>query len=141
MVSLSSGLPDLMAFTLSITLSMNLSAMLSCTNSLVGAVQISPEFRANITAPSMALSKNSSSASMIEGKKILGDLPPNSMVEGMIFSVAYCMINLPVAVDPVKASLLILGEVARARSEEHTSELQSRENLVCRLLLEKKNAE
>src|SRR5215475_16127166 len=26
----------------------------------------------------------------------------------------------------------------RARSEEHTSELQSRENLVCRLLLEKK---
>src|SRR5690606_41614807 len=27
---------------------------------------------------------------------------------------------------------------AEARSEEHTSELQSRENLVCRLLLEKK---
>src|SRR5690606_40183714 len=27
-----------------------------------------------------------------------------------------------------------------ARSEEHTSELQSRENLVCRLLLEKKNS-
>src|SRR5436309_11654977 len=26
----------------------------------------------------------------------------------------------------------------RVRSEEHTSELQSRENLVCRLLLEKK---
>src|SRR5690606_41698034 len=32
------------------------------------------------------------------------------------------------------------GDVAdRLRSEEHTSELQSRENLVCRLLLEKKN--
>src|SRR5436309_12877585 len=28
--------------------------------------------------------------------------------------------------------------VSFARSEEHTSELQSRENLVCRLLLEKK---
>src|SRR5690606_1831305 len=28
--------------------------------------------------------------------------------------------------------------MAEARSEEHTSELQSRENLVCRLLLEKK---
>src|SRR5690606_42069951 len=28
---------------------------------------------------------------------------------------------------------------ATPRSEEHTSELQSRENLVCRLLLEKKN--
>src|SRR5690606_41988521 len=32
---------------------------------------------------------------------------------------------------------LHLGEVMK-RSEEHTSELQSRENLVCRLLLEKK---
>src|SRR5207302_3588444 len=29
--------------------------------------------------------------------------------------------------------------VAFVRSEEHTSELQSRENLVCRLLLEKEN--
>src|SRR5690606_41978184 len=29
----------------------------------------------------------------------------------------------------------------RRRSEEHTSELQSRENLVCRLLLEKKKTE
>src|SRR2546430_6061392 len=28
-----------------------------------------------------------------------------------------------------------------ARSEEHTSELQSQSNLVCRLLLEKKNSE
>src|SRR5215475_5771813 len=30
------------------------------------------------------------------------------------------------------------GAVLNSRSEEHTSELQSRENLVCRLLLEKK---
>src|SRR5207302_10659134 len=30
------------------------------------------------------------------------------------------------------------SKAARRRSEEHTSELQSRENLVCRLLLEKK---
>src|SRR2546421_3491637 len=30
------------------------------------------------------------------------------------------------------------GEVGRPRSEEHTSELQSRSDLVCRLLLEKK---
>src|SRR5690606_40964224 len=32
-------------------------------------------------------------------------------------------------------------EARRSRSEEHTSELQSRENLVCRLLLEKKKNE
>src|SRR5436309_7846085 len=37
-------------------------------------------------------------------------------------------------------NLLESEGIARSdRSEEHTSELQSRENLVCRLLLEKKN--
>src|SRR5690606_2861801 len=36
--------------------------------------------------------------------------------------------------------LAVSGDyMSAARSEEHTSELQSRENLVCRLLLEKKN--
>src|SRR5206468_12114512 len=39
-------------------------------------------------------------------------------------------------VQPVDAG--VHGEVARPRSEEHTSELQSRSDLVCRLLLEKK---
>src|SRR2546430_1711815 len=34
-----------------------------------------------------------------------------------------------------------LGLDHRVRSEEHTSELQSQSNLVCRLLLEKKKAE
>src|SRR5690606_39798505 len=34
--------------------------------------------------------------------------------------------------------IVIPGEDGEMRSEEHTSELQSRENLVCRLLLEKK---
>src|SRR3712207_8925794 len=32
----------------------------------------------------------------------------------------------------------VLGDVGTGRSEEHTSELQSRQYLVCRLLLEKK---
>ena len=34
---------------------------------------------------------------------------------------------------------ILVHEDGIARSEEHTSELQSRRNLVCRLLLEKKN--
>src|SRR2546427_1999097 len=45
----------------------------------------------------------------------------------------------------IKAAALLAGAAivpwlaaARARSEEHTSELQSQSNLVCRLLLEKK---
>src|SRR5690606_39051292 len=38
----------------------------------------------------------------------------------------------------VLTSAQLLAAHGAARSEEHTSELQSRENLVCRLLLEKK---
>src|SRR5690606_21050734 len=41
-------------------------------------------------------------------------------------------------VEVTKSLLEKVSEIGK-RSEEHTSELQSRENLVCRLLLEKKN--
>src|SRR5947209_9575316 len=37
-----------------------------------------------------------------------------------------------------KAPLIVYGWSVGSRSEEHTSELQSRQYLVCRLLLEKK---
>src|SRR5688572_15288317 len=37
------------------------------------------------------------------------------------------------------AMTVVLGHWNKGRSEEHTSELQSQSNLVCRLLLEKKN--
>src|SRR2546430_3987935 len=45
--------------------------------------------------------------------------------------------------SPGPASLLVVGSpvsvvTSDGRSEEHTSELQSQSNLVCRLLLEKK---
>src|SRR5690349_24009539 len=39
---------------------------------------------------------------------------------------------------PAPASDSAADDPSRARSEEHTSELQSRRDLVCRLLLEKK---
>src|SRR5690606_39408420 len=43
---------------------------------------------------------------------------------------------------PISSSCPLARRAARLnRSEEHTSELQSRENLVCRLLLEKKKQE
>src|SRR5690606_39602979 len=38
-----------------------------------------------------------------------------------------------------QATSRVVPWISTTRSEEHTSELQSRENLVCRLLLEKKN--
>src|SRR2546422_6831834 len=40
--------------------------------------------------------------------------------------------------DSILAAPLVLDLVRLTRSEEHTSELQSRLHLVCRLLLEKK---
>src|SRR5690625_5497200 len=42
-----------------------------------------------------------------------------------------------VALDIVEEKVRLINE--KKRSEEHTSELQSRGHLVCRLLLEKKN--
>src|SRR2546422_2366573 len=39
----------------------------------------------------------------------------------------------------MRAPRYLLADSTTARSEEHTSELQSRLHLVCRLLLEKKN--
>src|SRR5207302_7373473 len=40
--------------------------------------------------------------------------------------------------NPASATAAVAAPRRTSRSEEHTSELQSRENLVCRLLLEKK---
>src|SRR5690606_40729705 len=40
--------------------------------------------------------------------------------------------------QPIYICLEGIPRTTKTRSEEHTSELQSRENLVCRLLLEKK---
>src|SRR5258708_12982827 len=40
---------------------------------------------------------------------------------------------------PTRAGTVAVSRTDRKRSEEHTSELQSPDHLVCRLLLEKKN--
>src|SRR5690606_39733961 len=52
---------------------------------------------------------------------------------------AGCPTQKPAARHRCHGSLLPEPPAMARRSEEHTSELQSRENLVCRLLLEKKN--
>src|SRR5256886_7335034 len=43
--------------------------------------------------------------------------------------------------NKIRSGLRLVGLTGLERSEEHTSELQSQSNLVCRLLLEKKKAE
>src|SRR5690606_41804897 len=49
-------------------------------------------------------------------------------------------LSTPALASHRRSRVVALGAVVvvTSRSEEHTSELQSRENLVCRLLLEKK---
>src|SRR5688572_32661022 len=46
--------------------------------------------------------------------------------------------GLRAMIEPFEAGACSLAHAVIARSEEHTSELQSQSNLVCRLLLEKK---
>src|SRR5690606_3281225 len=64
----------------------------------------------------------------------------NGMQVGLLLMAGGCLLFLPAAMGRTYAmflaGLFLVG--AGLRSEEHTSELQSRENLVCRLLLEKK---
>src|SRR3712207_7795123 len=45
---------------------------------------------------------------------------------------------VPASLVPAGQDVVVLRRVGVVRSEEHTSELQSRQYLVCRLLLEKK---
>src|SRR5205085_10535821 len=59
---------------------------------------------------------------------------PNSEAVGSLRAGTACVWLSRCAVK--RRSLMKLGE--KTRSEEHTSELQSQSNLVCRLLLEKK---
>src|SRR5690349_23433293 len=76
-------------------------------------------------------------------------LPPSSTLfpyTTLFRSVSTCRVYdhaLPIPYSEETARGLYWGDYARhkigGRSEEHTSELQSRRELVCRLLLEKKN--
>src|SRR2546427_8574054 len=50
-------------------------------------------------------------------------------------------LHLPQKMLPGGVAVRLNGDVHADRSEEHTSELQSQSNLVCRLLLEKKKTE
>src|SRR5438552_5849763 len=47
---------------------------------------------------------------------------------------------VPIGVECSDFEVLLLDEAGQERSEEHTSELQSPDHLVCRLLLEKKKS-
>src|SRR5690606_41292997 len=55
-----------------------------------------------------------------------------------VYDPEYAQLEIAIGDDPEH---IILSVAIGRRSEEHTSELQSREKLVCRLLLEKKKSQ
>src|SRR3712207_6924793 len=72
----------------------------------------------------------------------LRDVPGNGHRVLRRLVAQYCAVDEYVGVAPDRGgevSVVLQGQPVVARSEEHTSELQSRQYLVCRLLLEKKN--
>src|SRR5690606_40258796 len=64
--------------------------------------------------------------------RVAGVVPGQARV---VFGTALLPVPLQVGLDLLEPAAAVLA----IRSEEHTSELQSREKLVCRLLLETKN--
>src|SRR5690242_21425299 len=73
-------------------------------------------------------------------KSIHPELEDASRILGANRLLSLTEVTAPLARSGIIAawSFIFIG-VIRERSEEHTSELQSHVNLVCRLLLEKKN--
>src|SRR5436309_5953130 len=68
-------------------------------------------------------------------------MPPRPLFHGSRTASAKAAATTASTADPPAANISAPTVAAAPRywrSEEHTSELQSRENLVCRLLLEKK---
>src|SRR5688572_973932 len=66
-------------------------------------------------------------------KKAGGSIEDTKLIQGIVLDKEVVHGAMPKRIEDAKIALL------NARSEEHTSELQSQSNLVCRLLLEKKN--
>src|SRR5688572_32611952 len=66
-------------------------------------------------------------------KKAGGSVEDTKLIQGIVLDKEVVHGGMPKRIEDAKIALL------NARSEEHTSELQSQSNLVCRLLLEKKN--
>src|SRR5690554_7652413 len=100
---------------------------------------------------SISNSFKTSIASCITGKSlVLPIIIPTLLIDFLIIVyVVFFLINLSIflrlrSAEPFEVTLFanhpnaVLYSFRDARSEEHTSELQSRPHLVCRLLLEKK---
>src|SRR5690606_40457344 len=81
--------------------------------------------------------RRSSDLKCIQGKGIVNSI---SLKEGEAAFIEQARLCRRYGAAVVVMAFDEQGQADTLRSEEHTSELQSRENLVCRLLLEKKRS-
>src|SRR5690606_39631092 len=96
------------------------------------ALRVAPSGRPHI------LNKREYSFSVLLGLVTLASVLPLLLL-GMVGLSAYVAEEQADQLNRLNRYNETLASAVDRRSEEHTSELQSRENLVCRLLLEKKN--
>src|SRR5690606_41703282 len=94
-------------------------------------------FRAAPTTPSFTLSLHDA-LPICGGATSLEQMMNQLKADGMAKFPLVIKGDVQGSVEAIVGSLDKLATDEVSRSEEHTSELQSRENLVCRLLLEKK---
>src|SRR5690606_22681939 len=97
------------------------------TVTLIGATTENPSFSVNAAVLSRC---------KVFHLEPLTDLELCALLERAVEDRARGLGELGLALEPRALELMARGARGDARSEEHTSELQSRENLVCRLLLE-----
>src|SRR3712207_8465478 len=79
--------------------------------------------------------------SLHDALPIFDTVPPTTAIEPIVEDGVVRNAQPTILGADNKAAVAVMLDAARrlVRSEEHTSELQSRQYLVCRLLLEKKN--
>src|SRR5206468_11244421 len=107
----------------------------------VAPVPVSAPVPPNPLPPSFSVSRTSPPRALHSfPTRRSSDLPLTGAPTSPSFRLAHCW-SLPTLTTSGPNTWSSSGrrwEAASARSEEHTSELQSRSDLVCRLLLEKK---
>src|SRR5690606_41568742 len=108
---------------------------LTCTSLFFACVHRHPPLHSFPTRRSSDLFGQSGRSACQPSQRNAPSSAPHTVVRHQLGS----RVRAPVCGTPGRCSTTTASGAASRRSEEHTSELQSRENLVCRLLLEKKN--
>src|SRR5438270_6071539 len=110
---------------------LKLATLFSANETLVGALAFCSKLEARRSVVAVRVSSRlAADAKIIKAARasLLGDSGENFFITLLNQEQGICRLALEAALDD-----------KFLRSEEHTSELQSQSNLVCRLLLEKKN--